>query len=62
MKVATLFSIYVTLIMSNRVNFTTNNKLISTNKSWGTYIYVIALVIIVLWAIGFLGYHAGGLV
>lgn len=28
----------------------------------GNLLYVIAVILIVLWAIGYLGYHAGGLV
>jgi len=28
----------------------------------GNLLYVIALVLVIAWAIGFLGYHAGGLI
>jgi len=28
----------------------------------GNLLYVIAVILIILWAIGFLGYHAGGII
>ncbi len=28
----------------------------------GNLLYVVAVILIILWAIGFLGYHAGGLI
>ncbi len=28
----------------------------------GNLLYTIAVVLVILWAIGFLGYHAGGLI
>jgi hypothetical protein len=28
----------------------------------GNLLYVIAVILIILWAVGYLGYHAGGLV
>ena len=28
----------------------------------GNLLYVIAVVLVIIWAIGFLGYHAGGLI
>lgn len=28
----------------------------------GNLLYLVAVVLIILWAIGFLGYHAGGLI
>jgi Family of unknown function (DUF5670) len=28
----------------------------------GNLLYVIAVVLIIIWAIGFLGYHAGGII
>jgi len=28
----------------------------------GNLLYIIAVVLVVLWAIGYLGYHAGGLI
>ncbi len=28
----------------------------------GNLLYIVAVVLIILWAIGYLGYHAGGLI
>jgi len=28
----------------------------------GNLLYVVAIILIILWAIGFLGYHAGGII
>ena len=28
----------------------------------GNLLYVVAVILIILWAVGFLGYHAGGLI
>ena len=28
----------------------------------GNLLYVIAVILIILWAVGFLGYHAGGII
>jgi len=28
----------------------------------GNLLYLVALVLVIVWAIGFLGYHAGGLI
>ena len=28
----------------------------------GNLLYVIAVILVIIWAIGFLGYHAGGLI
>jgi hypothetical protein len=28
----------------------------------GNLLYIIAVVLIIIWAIGFLGYHAGGII
>ncbi|MBE7170935.1 MAG: lmo0937 family membrane protein [Williamsia sp.] len=28
----------------------------------GNLLYIIAVVLVIIWAIGFLGYHAGGLI
>ena len=28
----------------------------------GNLLYIVAVILIILWAIGFLGYHAGGLI
>ena len=28
----------------------------------GNLLYVIAVVLVIIWAIGFLGYHAGGII
>ncbi|MDD3568553.1 MAG: lmo0937 family membrane protein [Bacteroidales bacterium] len=28
----------------------------------GNILYVVAVILIILWAIGFLGYHAGGII
>ena len=40
-------------------------KLINKNLKkiiMGNLLYVIAVVLVIIWAIGFLGYHAGGLI
>lgn len=31
-------------------------------KAMGNLLYVVAVVLIVIWAIGYFGYHAGGLI
>ncbi|MEO6547525.1 MAG: lmo0937 family membrane protein [Ferruginibacter sp.] len=28
----------------------------------GNLLYVVAVILVIIWAIGFLGYHAGGLI
>lgn len=28
----------------------------------GNLLYIIAVILVIIWAIGFLGYHAGGLI
>jgi predicted ferric reductase len=34
----------------------------SINKKMGNLLYVIAVVLVVIWAIGFFGYAAGGII
>ncbi len=44
----------------------TDNKLLNNNnkksKIMGNILYAIAVILVIAWAIGFLGYHAGGII
>jgi len=39
-----------------------NNFLKIKKKVMGNLLYLIAVILVIAWAIGFLGYHAGGLI
>ena len=44
----------------------TDNKLLNNNnkksKNQGNILYAVAVILVIAWAIGFLGYHAGGII
>lgn len=44
----------------------TDNKLLNNNnkksKIMGNILYAVAVILVIAWAIGFLGYHAGGII
>jgi hypothetical protein len=42
--------------------FSVNFKQSLKNKIMGNLLYLIAVILIIFWAIGFIGYHAGGLI
>jgi hypothetical protein len=39
-----------------------NNFLIKRINTMGNLLYVIAVILVISWAIGFFGYHAGGII
>jgi hypothetical protein len=39
-----------------------NYKLILKTKIMGNLLYVVAVILIIAWAIGFIGYSAGGII
>ena len=45
---------------ANKINL--NNKLILKLKVMGNLLYVVAVILIIAWAIGFIGYSAGGII
>lgn len=42
--------------------FTKTNNLIKTKNNMGNLLYLVAVILIIAWAIGFVGYSAGGLI
>ena len=44
----------------------TNNKLLNHNnkkiKIMGNILYAVAVILVIAWAVGFLGFHAGGII
>ena len=48
------------LFGSKKINL--NNKLILKLKAMGNLLYVVAVILIIAWAIGFIGYSAGGII
>jgi hypothetical protein len=48
----------------NRIRFRKINKLVTHNNylKMGNLLYVIAVVLIIAWIIGFVGYSAGGII
>jgi hypothetical protein len=43
-------------------NLTEQNTELFLNKLMGNLLYTIALILVVIWAIGFLGFNSGGLI
>jgi Family of unknown function (DUF5670) len=43
------------------IQFTTTLTL-KTNNTMGGLLYTIAVILLIVWAIGFFGYHAGGII
>jgi len=46
------------MILTKRIKITNTNK----TKIMGNLLYIMAVVLVILWAIGYLGYNAGGLI
>jgi len=32
------------------------------NKNMGNILYIVAVILVITWAVGFLGFHAGGII
>ena len=48
--------------LSNLEYFTKTNNLIKNKNNMGNLLYLVAVILIIAWAIGFVGYSAGGLI
>jgi len=54
---------FVTLLKARRDTFATTNFLNTINfKIMGNLLYIIAVILVIAWAIGFLGFQAGGII
>jgi hypothetical protein len=58
-KNVTFSNVYVRVGRMCRSTFGATNN---TKQIMGNLLYVVAVVLIILWAIGYLGYNAGGLI
>ena len=45
-----------------RMNGSLGSYLIIKSTKMGNLLYIIAVILVIAWAIGFLGYHAGGII
>jgi Family of unknown function (DUF5670) len=45
-----------------RMNGSLESYLIIKSTKMGNLLYIIAVILVIAWAIGFLGYHAGGII
>jgi hypothetical protein len=53
---------YIMVLIDDGCNFVSSKLLIKKDKAMGNLLYIIAVILIIGWAIGFIGFHAGGII
>jgi tryptophan-rich sensory protein len=56
------FLTYQVVYQQSALPFMEQNKTNNKNKFMGNLLYTIAVILVIIWAIGFLGFNAGGII